>query len=397
MPESLTDVRYQEPSGGAPSGTMTVKLSPSPYERFIAGEGVPVYEGIGIHDIRALTLKPWDRIGGNGAIINLDNTSDLLGLNVVEIPPGGALAPQRHLYEQKYWVVEGAGTTELWLPDGSRRQRFEWHTDSLFAVPMNASFQLVNARSTRALLLSGNNAPPIINTFDDLDFIFANDFAFTRRYDGSADYFVPNTETLATPELGRAMWRTNIISDIVTCELPLDNQRSPGYRRIEPHMAGGYFWGFIGEHVPGRYAKAHSHSSGAVLICVKGQGYTFNWPNAAGTTPWADGRADLVETVDYVAGGMVAAAPGGGGWYHQHFNAGAGPLRLLVFSGGTPGRHYADFRARNGKAAVWMNADLEAGGNSISYRNEDPYVRKAFEQALRAQGGESAMPDEVYR
>jgi quercetin dioxygenase-like cupin family protein len=391
-----TAERFTEPSGSQLAGTMSVDRPSTPYQRYMAAQGIPVVEGPGVHDVRELKLGAWDRVGGNGAFIALDNTLDLLGMHVIEIPPGGELNPQRHLFEEKYWVVEGEGTTEIWQSDESRRQRFEWHEGSLFAIPINTSFRLVNARSTRALLLAGNTAPPVLNIFDNTDFVFANPFAFRERYDESGDYYLPSTETYATPALGRAMWRTNIIPDIVRCELPLDNQRSPGYRRIEPHMARGNFWCFIGEHVPGRYSKAHAHASGAVLICVKGQGYTFNWPSQLGTTPWRDGKADQVERVEYVAGGMVAAAPGGGNWYHQHFSASAEPLRFLVFYGGLPDSHYAEYGGRN-STNVWTNADIEQGGRSISYRTEDPFIREEYQRVLAAEGVQMQMAAELYR
>jgi len=392
----MTDQPFQEPTGASFAGTMRVQRPPTPYELYMAGEGIPIFTGPGVYTVRDLELKPWPRLGVNGTFIDLDNTTDLLGMYVIQIPPGGSTEPLRHCFEEKFWVVEGEGTTELSLPDGSARQRFEWHKDSLFAIPMNAQFRLVNGRSTPALLLAGNTAPTVINTFDNLDFVFANDFLFTERYDGSAEFYKPNTDALSTPELGRAMWKTNIIPDIVNAELPLDNQRSPGYRRVEPRMAGGYFWGFIGETLPGRYSKGHAHGSGAVLVMIKGQGYTFNWPSEAGPQPWADGNPDVVQRTEYVQGGMVAAAPGGGNWYHQHFNSDPGPLRWLVFSGGVPGSWLAPY-GRTNKKKVWLNADLQEGGNSIPYRSEDPYIRQEFQRVLGANGGTSLMTDDLYQ
>ena len=81
------------------------------------------------------------------------------------------------------------------------------------------------------------------------------------------------------------------IPDIINAELPLDNRRSPGYRRIEPMMAGNRFYQFIGQYETGRYSKAHKHHSTAVLICLKGRGYTYTWPDALGPTPWRDGKS----------------------------------------------------------------------------------------------------------
>src|SRR5207302_7909715 len=122
------------------------------------------------------------------------------------------------------------------------------------------------------------------------------------------------------PVRGLAMRRTNMIPDVMECELPLDNRRSPGYRRIEPHMAANRFYMWIGQHETGRYSKAHKHGSAAVLICLKGKGYTYTWPEqGGGVTPWKDNRADTIKRVDYEPVGMVSAAPGGARWYHQHF------------------------------------------------------------------------------
>src|SRR6478752_234351 len=73
--------------------------------------------------------------------------------------------------------------------------------------------------------------------------------------------------------------------------------------------------GFIAEYPVGRYSKAHYHQSGAVIVCLKGSGYTFNWPIEAGPRPWQNGKSDQVQVQEYVAGGLVAAAPGGGSWF----------------------------------------------------------------------------------
>ena len=98
------------------------------------------------------------------------------------------------------------------------------------------------------------------------------------------------------------MRRTNLIPDIVNCDLPLDNRRSPGYRRVEPAMAKNRFYLWIGQHETGRYSKAHKHASAAVLVCVKGKGYTYTWPEMLGTTPWKNGKADKISAPGLRAG-----------------------------------------------------------------------------------------------
>jgi len=76
-------------------------------------------------------------------------------------------------------------------------------------------------------------------------------------------------------------------------------------------MTGNTFYLWIGQHEVGRYSKAHAHTSAAVLICLKGNGYTYTWPERNGVTPWKDGKAQEVKRVDYSQFGMVSAAPGG--------------------------------------------------------------------------------------
>ena len=53
-------------------------------------------------------------------------------------------------------------------------------------------------------------------------------------------------------------------------------------------MTGNSFYLWIGQHENGHYSKAHAHTSAAVLICIKGKGYTYTWPENLGITPWKD-------------------------------------------------------------------------------------------------------------
>ena len=42
-----------------------------------------------------------------------------------------------------------------------------------------------------------------------------------------------------------------------------------------------------------------------MLVCVKGKGYTYTWPEALGMTPWKDGKADKIMRQDYEPVGIV--------------------------------------------------------------------------------------------
>jgi hypothetical protein len=233
-----------------------------------------------------------------------------------------------------------------------------------------------------------------MNLYSNPDFVFNCPYNFKDRYDSSDDYYKPNEQIEPDPVRGLAMRQTNIIPDIIACELPLDNRRSPGYRRIEPHMTGNHFYLWIGQHQTGRYSKAHAHGSAAVLICLTGKGYTYTWPSTLGPTPWKDGRADQVRRQDYEPVGMVSAAPMGGNWFHAHFGTSKEPLRLTAWFGpNAPGRE----RGRPGEKAIDYGAiDIKDGGTAIPYSEEDPYLRKEFEATLKSEGVASRMDNSIY-
>lgn len=390
--------RWREPEGDKRAGWGKWKRPPAPYDTFMESEGIPIYRGIGVRRVQDLPLRPWRRMGGRGSFIQLYGTEAIWGNYVVEIPPADALNPERHLYEEIVFVVEGRGAAEIWQEDDGKRDILEWQPGSLFTIPLNTQHRLINAMSSGpALLLVGTSAPPVFNLFTNREFVFNCPYAFTDRYDGGEDYFKPKPlEFEPDPHRGLAMLRTNIIPDAVRFPLPLDNRRSPGFRRLEPHLGGNVFYHWIGQHESGRYSKAHAHESAAVLICIAGKGYTYAWPREVGTRPWESGQADRVVRQDYEPVGMVSAAPMGGQWFHQHFGTAKEPLRLMAWFGpfgrGTgrePGRPGEDVLDKNG-----MN--LEEGGSAIPYWDEDPYMRADYVAALRREGVELRMDESFY-
>ncbi|HEX2727952.1 MAG TPA: cupin domain-containing protein [Beijerinckiaceae bacterium] len=396
MPHDASDQpHWHEPKAGENAGFGTFKRKPMPYDSFMEAEGVPVYRGIGVRRVQDLPLEPWKRLGGRGSYIQLYGTEGLWGCYVVEVPPGGALNIERHLYEKNVLVIEGRGSTEVWQEGDTKRQTFEWQKFSLFSIPLNAYHRFVNATNAPALLLCGTTAPNVMNLIDNPHFIFNCPYDFNDRYTGAEDYFKPRDEIEADPIRGLAMRRTNFVPDVVNCELPLDNRRSPGYRRIEPSMAGNRFYVWIGQHENGRYSKAHKHASAAVLICLKGKGYTYTWPDALGMTPWKEGRADKVMRQDYEAVGMVTAAPMSGDWFHQHFGVSKEPLRLMAWHG--PNNQRARKAGRPGEQLMDYGAiDLKKGGAAIPYHEEDPAIRREFEANLAKEGLTSRMDAKLY-
>jgi hypothetical protein len=393
--DAITQEHWHEPKSGEIAGFGKFGRPAMPYDAFMQAEGIPVYRGLGLKRVQDLPLQPWKRLGGRGSYIQLWGTEGLWGMYVVEIPAGGALLTERHLYEKVVLVIEGRGSTEVWHSAQGKPQAFEWQRGSMFSIPLNAQHRFVNATNTPALLMCGTTAPNIMNLVDNLKFVFDCPFDFMDRYAGAENYFKPNDDIAPDPVRGLAMRRTNFVPDVITTELPLDNRRSPGYRRVEPHMAGNRFYLWIGQHETGRYSKAHKHASAAVLICLQGKGFTYTWPDTLGERPWQAGLGDKVMQQDYEFGGMVTAAPMSGDWFHQHFGISKEPLRLTAWFGannararkpGVPGEAIADYGA----------IDVKQGGSAIPYHDEDPAIRREFARRLAEAGVASRMDPAFY-
>ena len=396
MHDKTNTSHWHEPKAGENAGLGKFGRPAMPYDKFMEDEGIPVYRGIGVKRCQDLPMKDWKRIGGRGSFIQLYGTEGLWGMYVAEIPGRGELNVEKHMYEKVVLILEGRGSTEVWQDGHAKRHTFEWQKGSFFTIPLNASHRFINAGSTPAMMVCGTTAPNVMNVLDNMDFIFNCPYAFTDRFSGAEDFFKPNDDIEPDPIRGLAMRKTNLIPDVINAELPLDNRRSPGYRRMEPQMAKNRFYTWVGEHETGRYAKAHKHASAAVLICLKGGGYTYTWPERFGTKPWETGNADKVMRQDYEQGGMVSAAPMSGDWFHQHFGTSSSALRVTAWHG--PNNQRARKAGIPGEALLDYGAiDLKKGGAAIPYSDEDPYLRKEFEAKLKTDGVKSRMEDRFYK
>ena len=255
-------------------GTKRWVRQATPYEIYMEEQNLPIHRGtVGFFDIRELTLGSWQRMGARGAFIELNGCGGLQGMYVIEVLGAGAIAPEKHMYEEIFYVLEGHGTTEIWIgDDANTKQTFEWQPGSLLSPPLNTWHRIVNAASSPALLLGVTNAPPIFHVYRSQDALFNNPYQFKDRYDGSADYFKAHTDLGKDPRHGRARNYGNIIPDADRVELPLDGQRGVGHRTFFWSLSGNSFQGFIAQYAPGRYSRCHAHEAGPVLLCLGGKG-----------------------------------------------------------------------------------------------------------------------------
>ena len=65
------------------------------YDKWIADQGVPIYQGNHVDDLRTLELGPWEERECNAAFLQLDGQKGIVDLRVTEIPPGATLPPTK--------------------------------------------------------------------------------------------------------------------------------------------------------------------------------------------------------------------------------------------------------------------------------------------------------------
>jgi len=152
------------------------------YTTWQQAQKIPINRGFFIEDLTKVEVAPWEHKGGLGAFVNLDGTGGTNDGYVCEIPPGKQLKEQKHLYEEMVYVLDGHGATSIWQKDG-KKHTFEWHPGSLFAIPLNAHYQLFNGQGhAPARYFAVTNAPFMMNLFHNLDFIFGDSFTFADRF-----------------------------------------------------------------------------------------------------------------------------------------------------------------------------------------------------------------------
>ncbi|HEY3303373.1 MAG TPA: cupin domain-containing protein [Candidatus Binatia bacterium] len=357
------------------------------YDRWMKQEGLPIVEGHGVTDVRSLDLGPWKRLGGSGAFVQLFGMDGLTGMYVAEIPPGGALNPEKHMYEEVIYVVSGSGAVEI----GDEKQKpvtLEWQEGSLFAPPLNVRHKLFNGSGSEpARFVAMTNAPLVVDLFYNPDFILNCPFPFTDRFDGRADYYKVGERILRNDGYGM-LWETNAIPDLRTTHVDVQGDaKGKGVLTTGFELSGNVLAGHMAEWPVGIYHKAHYHGGGAVFIMLRSRGYTLLWPREAGMHPYKSGQAHKVVRIDWREGSVLSPASS---WFHQHFNTGAEPARLVAIRYGSY-RHDVAFHAAQSREGTLV--DIKLGGTMIEYEDEDPEIRRQFKEELKKNRVEYRMEE----
>lgn len=338
----------------------------TPYTRWIAQEGLDIIGAHYVRNLRTVDLKPWARRGGSGVYINHEASRTSNDCYVCEIPAGGKLAPQRQLFEEMILVLEGRGSTTVWNDEGARIT-FEWQAGALFAIPLNTWHQHFNGSGSAAVrFVAVTNLPPVINLYEDTDFIFNTAHDFKNRFNGEPDYFSNKGEQKGL------LLQTNFVADAVNLPLISAKERGAGGGHIRFSMAKGSMNSHISQFPPATYKKGHRHGPGAHVIILSGEGYSLMWPE--GEEP---------KRYDWEVGSMIVPP---NMWFHQHFNTGAQPARYLAFK-----HEVVSIRNAQGVPKAWISQRI--GGDQIDYADEAPIVRSLFADELAKNNMTSRMDD----
>jgi len=355
------------------------------YYKWMAAEGLPVVEGHGVEDVRELELAPWRRTGGKGCFVQLYGMEGVTGVYIAEIPAGGALEPEKHLYEEVICILDGHGATEIWQEGGSKRI-FEWGPYSLFVPPVNAWHRLINGGREPVKYLAVTNAPLIMDVFHANDFVYNCPYQFSDRYQGEENFFAVGKKRY---EMGmQHIWETNFIADIQSAGLDTREVKGAGVQITQFEASGNGLIGHLSEWPEGRYHKAHYHGPGAILLGLQSSGYVMIWSKELGSQPFKEGNGDEVVQVNWKEGSIYCPPSG---WYHQHFNTGPSQARHLAVRYGSR-IHTLGFTlpAKRQEDGVYLTA--KQGGTLIDYDEEDPEIRRRYDAALKQSGVESQMP-----
>jgi mannose-6-phosphate isomerase-like protein (cupin superfamily) len=347
----------------------------SNYEAWIAKQGIPIHRAFFIDDLRTLEVGWWEYRQCNAAFIVLAGQEDIQESRVTAIKPGETIPPSKIALEEMCYCVQGHGMCTVWAGDREKKQ-FEFQKNSLFMIPPNYTYQLSNARGDQEVrLLQCNYLPLAMLIMPNEDYFFESDVvdynilygddeteAFSKavRVDRGAD---------AAGERGvRAMWIGNFFPDMKAWDdLEAHRQRGAGGSVVDFRSRTGR-GGHMSVFPVGTYKIAHRHGPGTVIVIPDGEGFSVLWP---------PGKEE--EKV-FVPWGEASVFVPPNQWYHQHFNTGGVPARYLAIA--RPGEVF----------------DTEEGlhEREIVYTQEDPEIRRRFEEELAKKGLQSRMPPEVY-
>ena len=380
MPDEPRGALTPSQSAAAGAGDKPLRYMLDTYLDWARREGPPVHEGFAFN-LLELDTDRWPRLGDgcNAAFVNLRGRGDWMTMFLIDVPPGATSAPQRHIYDEVFFVLSGHGSTVVETADGNKHT-FEWGPRSLFAPPLNARYRIFNGSGREpARLASANTLGMLMNLFRSESFIFDNPLAFPDR-EGPAGFYAGEGELTAVRP-GRNLWETNFVADLGGFEVMAWEDRGAGSGNMQFLLTEGSIGAHISEMPVGTYKKAHRHEAGAHVVALNGTGYTLFW---------YEGDAEFVRIPwGY---GWVFAPPAN--MFHQNFNTSDRPARYLAYMIGTKRYPIIEDRRAN-SMTTRTDRSVKEGGRQIEYADQDPRIHAMWLKEMRTNGVPSRMDKHI--
>ncbi|HLY66232.1 MAG TPA: ethanolamine ammonia lyase-activating protein [Chloroflexota bacterium] len=332
------------------------------FDDWVAREGLDLLRGYKVDDVYSVELKPWARTGGRAVQIQLDGTGDLNAAYVCEIPPGKALEPIKHFYEEMVYILEGHGSTSVWH-EGKKKNSFEWQAGSLFCIPLNVSYQHFNGSGQESVrYLAVNTAPVMMNMVRNEDFIFNNPATFPERYRGEDEYFSGKIryETFDGWDIPMSVAFSNFVSDVNG--VPFEHMnRGLGVQGRVFELANGVLGAHILQLPGGVFSKLHRHGPGAHVVWLKGEGYSFMFP---------DGGEKV--RADWGPGTMIVPPAW---WWHSHACVSKEPAQHLAL-------RMSSMKNRINRMSNGTLQSVKTGGSQMDYDDFPPELMEELRRTF---------------
>ena len=345
------------------------------YDFWMESTGVPIITGFFIDDLRTAKLGWWEERRLQTAFIQLMGQEGVSSTRLSEIPAGETSKPLKFSLDEVVYVIAGRGLTTVWYDGSSAKKSFEWQQHSMFLIPHGAHHTFSNMQGDKPVrLLHYSYLPLALSAVPDPDFFFNNPRAAGDDLAEQEEYYseAKMVQALEADEaLGlRVYWYGNFFPDMKAWEkLDANERRGAGGKSVYIQFPNSEVSAHMSVFQPLTYKKAHRHGPGRAIVIPAGEGYSIMWEEGKEkiVCPWHECS--------------MLVPPNK--WFHQHFNAGGGPARYLALH--PPMQFHGHAEKIEDRAK-----------DQIEYIDEDPFIRKKFEEELARRGGKSIMPAEAY-
>lgn len=340
----------------------------SPHFLWAKSLGLPIIQGYYIEDARTVELGWWEERKCYTAFVMLSGQEGTGEMRITEIPPGETLPPLKFALDELVYVLSGSGLTTVW--EGDKSHTFEWHDRSMFLLPRNQTHQLANARGDQPVRLVHYNFLPTALAGIPYPELFFNNENFLPIKEQGIEADLYSTATSAPSTTGAVLWWGNFFPDMAKWDKLADlSERGAGGSTVAMQFPHSPHFAHMSVIPMQRYKKGHRHGPGFAIVIPGGEGFSIMWKDEDAekiAVPWHEASIFIPPNR----------------WFHQHFNTGTIPARYLALH--PPVQFAYDEKHEN------------RNRNQIEYVDEDPMIRKMFEEELGKHGLESTMPDEAY-